>query len=74
MENDLKICDLCGEKTEWQKVAFRYPFRGKIYNVKNFPAEVCPSCDEKYFHGEDLEKLNERLLEREFSKELEFSF
>ena len=74
MKKESNICAECGGKSEWQKVTFRYPFRGQVYTVKNFPAEVCSACDEKYFHAEDLEKLDKQILKKESAQELEFSF
>lgn len=74
MEKKSGNCDLSESQTEWQKVTFRNPFHGKVYNVKNFLAEVCRTCDEKYFHGEDLEKLDRQILKRESVQELEFIF
>ncbi len=74
MEKEIKKCGLCDGETEWRKVNFNYPFRGTIYKINNFPAEVCKVCDEQFYHGEDLEKLNRRILKEELTKELEFSF
>ncbi len=74
MKKEYNICVQCEGQTEWQKVTFRYPFRGKVYNIKNFPAEVCLICEEKYFHSEDLEKLDRQILKKESVQELEFSF
>ncbi|HSK72773.1 MAG TPA: YgiT-type zinc finger protein [Pyrinomonadaceae bacterium] len=74
MERKSNNCDLCDGQTEWQRVTFRYPFHRKVYNVKNFPAEVCQSCNEKYFHGEHLEKLDQQILKKDSVQELEFIF
>ncbi|HEX9962135.1 MAG TPA: YgiT-type zinc finger protein [Pyrinomonadaceae bacterium] len=74
MKKESNICAECGGQIEWQKVTFRYPFRNRIYIVRNFPAEVCSSCDEKYFHAEDLEKLDKQILKKASVQELEFSF
>ena len=72
-EKDTK-CDLCNGEIEWRKVDFAYPFRNKIYKIKNFPAEVCKICNEQFYHGEELEKINQKILREEITKELEFSF
>ncbi|MDQ3633603.1 MAG: YgiT-type zinc finger protein [Acidobacteriota bacterium] len=74
MNEEITKCGLCNRQTEWQNVDFNYPFRGKVYKIKNFPAEVCKICGEQFYHGEDLEKLNQRILKEERTKELEFSF
>lgn len=74
MKRESNICGQCSGQTEWQNVTFRYPFRHKVYNVKNFPAEICLVCNEKYFHAKDLEKLDKQILKKESVQELEFSF
>ncbi len=73
MNKETKHCD-CNSETVWRNIDFNYPFGGKVYKIKNFPAEICGVCNEKYFHGEDLEKLNQKILKEERTKELEFSF
>ncbi|MDQ3089296.1 MAG: YgiT-type zinc finger protein [Acidobacteriota bacterium] len=74
MKRESNVCVQCNGQTAWQNVTFRYPFRHKVYNVKNFPAEVCSVCNEKSFHAKDLEKLDKQILKKESVQELEFSF
>ncbi len=74
MKRESNVCVQCNGQTAWQNVTFRYPFRHKVYNVKNFPAEICLVCNEKYFPAKDLEKLDKQILKKESVQELEFSF
>lgn len=57
-------CVFCGNKNlEKRNVQYIYSYNSEYIIANNVPCEVCSFCDEKYFGGKELEKIEKLFFE-----------
>lgn len=71
MKKKLTSCYLCGGHLVKKEVTKIQTWRGRLVGViENVPAWVCNQCNEKYFDGAVLEKIDSLLRSRPKPKQL----
>lgn len=71
MKKKLTSCYLCGGHLVRKDVTKIQTWQGKLVGViENVPAWVCNQCNEKYFDGAVLEKIDSLLRSRPKPKQL----
>ena len=60
----MKNCPFCKGPTEEQRIEHVHRWKGKLYLLRNVPAEVCSQCGEVYFGPDALKAMDEIVTQK----------
>lgn len=58
-------CPFCGGAVEDQRVEHVHRWQGRLYLLRNVPAEVCTQCGEVFFGPSALRQMDEVVVDRQ---------